>query len=226
MLASCALAALAGLASLASLPSGIAGAAQTAAGRVAPSPDSGHTPPPPVCGQTDDSGNTPAAVASLKIRFVFPNYWLCVPGTGPLPATVLVAERLSGAISQLVPSLRRSAVGGIYLLSGGRIPCELAVNPAGTGTLPDAAIWSQEISDDAKAAGTTLTGLQVLAVTEPGGRFLEALYTFSNPGGATYFADEYLTAVASKLVVAYFQGSPSWRNTIVAQGKLVMASFR
>lgn len=180
-----------------------------------------------ICGQTSTTGDTPVTDAKLGVRFVMPNYWLCVPGTGPLPATVLVAERIGGPeITTIVAELRRSSVGGFYLLPGAKIPCEVAVDEGGSGTLPDAATWSQEISDEARADGATIGGLSVSVAAQPGGRFLDATFTESNPGGATFFIDEYLASVGSKLVVTAFQGSPSWHDTIVGQARLIMGSFR
>jgi hypothetical protein len=204
------------------------GAAAWAAGRGVARADgaAGSAATPAICGQTGVTGQTPVDVASLGVRFVFPNHWLCVPGTGPLPATVLVAERLDSEINLIVAALRHAAVGGFYLLPGAKIPCQVAVDQAGTGTLPDTGIWSQQINGDARASGATLAGLHVSLVSEPGGRFLNATLTESNAGGATYFVDEYLASVDGKLVLAAFEGSPVWHNTVVIEARALMSSFR
>jgi hypothetical protein len=180
---------------------------------------------PPICGQTSSVGVTPVNDPAIKVSFILKDFWVCVPGSGPLPATVTLLERVDPDVGDIVvPELRKASVGAFELLAGAKIPCLLAVDDEGGGSVPSPSTWQQEIADEAKASGTTVTALHVTGVTVPAGKFLRATFSQTEPGGAVLFIDEYLGASSSKLVVAAFQGSPT--STVIAQASQVMATFR
>jgi hypothetical protein len=209
---------------LAAGPASATAASTASAVPAAGRPAAGASLASPICGDTSTKGQTPVAVAALKLRFVLPNYWVCVPGSGPLPEAVVVLERVDAQVTSLVPQLRRASVGGFELLPGGRIPCLMTVARTGTGPLPSASFWQQSISGEARATGATLSGLSVKAVTTPGGKVLNATFTEVQAGGATISLDEYLASVSSTLVAFAFQGSPA--RAVDAQGALVIGTFR
>ncbi|HTX01275.1 MAG TPA: hypothetical protein VMD59_21000 [Acidimicrobiales bacterium] len=178
----------------------------------------------PVCGTMSPTGVTTVTVRSLGVSFVLQNFWVCVPGNGPLPADVALLERVDAAITNVVVPLRRATVGAFYLLPGGKIPCLLAVDGTGNGPLPTASAWQQEISDEAKINNTTVTGLHVTSLAVPAGTILEATFSQTEQGGAVIFVDEFLGDAGSRLIDAAFQGSPS--STVVSQAKQVMETLR